>query len=113
LEVIESHLEINAIFANNQNLSKMKETSFDSLIVEIKADDMEMIRNSIKIDPNDLVTKDTIRNVPAGKKRIINVYTVNISGQKIHIDSVKNRVIDIEPKSVNILNVTLIPVCGS
>lgn len=113
LEVIESHLEINAIFGNNQNLSKIKETSFDSLVVEIKADDMEILRKSIKIDPNNLVLKDTIRNVPAGKKRIINVYTVNKSGQKTHIDSVKNRVIDIEPKSVNVLNVTLIPVCGS
>lgn len=113
LEVIESHLEINAIFTNNQNLSKIKETSFDSLIVEINGDDTELIRKCIKIDPNNLVLKDTIINVPAGKKRKVNVYTVNKSGQKTHADSVKNRVIDIEPKSINILNVTLIPVSGS
>ena len=33
LEVIESHLEINAIFTNNQNLSKIKETSFEICLI--------------------------------------------------------------------------------
>lgn len=113
LNVNNSSLEFNVFFPSSNSLQKIKETTFDSLVIEIFGNDTLVLRKCTPINPNAIVCKESLSNVPTGKNRKINVYTVNKSGQTIHTDSEKNRVMDIDP-NVNIsLIITMIPSAGS
>ncbi|MDO5575608.1 MAG: lamin tail domain-containing protein [Fibrobacter sp.] len=113
LNVNTGSLEFNVFFPGNNSLKKIKETSFDSLVIEIFGNDSLLLRKSSSVNPNTIVCKESINSIPAGKSRKINVYTVSKSGQIIHTDSEKTRIMDIEP-NVNIsLIITMIPSAGS
>jgi hypothetical protein len=92
---------------------KKEKTEFDSLIIEISADDMKTIRHSRPIDPEQLFTIDTLLNIPVGSGRIVKVTTVNRAGEIVHEDSAGAHIVKIETNSLTVLSVVLVPVKGS
>jgi hypothetical protein len=108
-------IEVSACIVK-QSLAKESltaQTTFDSLIVEVRGSDCGLIRNAFKIDPLSPVIKDTVRNVPAGTSRTVKIYTVNRNGLVVHIDSTGDKTIRIDPGVSNCIYAVLIPAVGS
>lgn len=95
-----------------QKKSALAATSFDSLVMEISASDMDTLRWSRKVQQQ-LVLKDTCKGIPAGSKRSIKIFTIDKNGSKIHIDSIKNRTVKIDQNTLTVINAKMIPAAGS
>lgn len=93
--------------------SSSLQTTFDSLIIQISASDMESIRISRKIDMSQPLITDTLTRIPAGTGREVNVYTVDKSGTVVHRDSAGVRTVRIDPDASTLLNAVLVPAAGS
>lgn len=93
-------------------LKKVLATYADSLIVEISASDIDSIRWRTRVTQGTVI-KDTVPNIPAGRNRRVNIYTKDRNGIIIHMDSMRNRSVEIIQNTNNIINVTLIPAAGS
>lgn len=94
-------------------LQKMALTTFDSIVVEISGSDMgTAIHYSRKVTPG-LLLIDTCPDIPAGPDRKVKIFTVDRAGDTIHIDSLKNRIVDIDQNTISTINATLIPAAGS
>ncbi|KMQ51742.1 hypothetical protein CHISP_1238 [Chitinispirillum alkaliphilum] len=85
---------------------------FDSLIVEISGDFGQM-REARRIDLLRPTIIDTIGGIPPGTTRQVRVWTVNQSGDTVHIDTEEYRTVRIERGLVSQVDVELIPALGS
>ncbi len=91
----------------------LKQTNFDSLIVEVSGNDMASMRFASTINPQSLFFIDTISRVPVGNERIVNIKTINRAGEVIHEDSSGARTVRIDPNVTTVLQTVLVPVRGS
>lgn len=108
-------IELRALITK-QALPKTKEstqTTFDSVIVEIRSADAGLQHFSIPLSNANPVVIDTLRNVPVGNNRSVTVWTVNNEGAKIHTDSVTSHLVHINSSSITTINATLLPAAGS
>ncbi len=88
-------------------------TSFDSMIVEIDAEDFAApVRKSICLRSS-IASQDTISSIPSGPSRVVKVWTVNTSGAVVHRDSIQSHTVTIEPGVCTPISVNLIPAAGS
>lgn len=86
------------------------ETTWDSLIVRIHADDMDTARHSFPVAMSGIVTQ-TIEHVPAGDDRTIEAWTVDTAGDTIHGKDSEIR--SFQPNETVTVNLILDPVKGS
>lgn len=91
----------------------VKATMFDSLVVELTAEDGEELRFVQSIDPTQPVIADTINNLSAGIDYTVRITTINESGRIIHEDANGVRTVRINPEVVTLLQVVLVPASGS
>jgi hypothetical protein len=105
-------IEVRAMVAPELVMAK-KATTYDSLIVEIRAVDMQAIRFSKKIDSSRPFIIDSFPKIPAGKDRIVTIYTIDRGGSVVHVDSADSKRVDIEPNSSCRINAVLIAAVGS
>lgn len=109
-----SDVEVEVVVADGLGkTAKTDETGFDSLIIEVSGSDMETMRFSSPRKTGELVLRDTLRDIPAGSKRLITVSTINRLGGIVHRDSVGSRPVVIEPGIMAFVQVVLVPVCAS
>lgn len=87
-------------------------TSFENIVVEVSAVDMDTLRYTKKVS-NSLVIIDTINGIPAGNKREVKIYTTDKNGLKIHVDSLKSRLVRIDQNSITYINARLVSAAGS
>ncbi len=86
-------------------------TTWDSIVIVISADDMDTIIASTKFSPSDPYISQEVNNIPAGNKRMFQVYTKTKANTVIHTST--PQVIDIQPSAKTELNFNLVPVRGS
>jgi hypothetical protein len=77
------------IWVENQLSKQQKttETTWDSLIIQISAPDMETMRYSQKVDRNRPAVLDTVEGVPEGKKRLVEAWTCTKAGLMVNYGS--------------------------
>ena len=88
-------------------------TVFDSLIIEVEADDLQPMRFSRAIGSDQALIIDTLSRIPAGSGREIRVSTINTNGETVHVDSFGVRTVRIDPNFTTLMQVVLVPVRGS
>ncbi len=88
-------------------------TVFDSLIIEVDADDLQPMRFSQAIGADQMLIIDTLSEIPTGSGREISVSTINRNGEIVHVDSLGVRTVRIDPNFTTLIQVILIPVKGS
>ena len=86
------------------------ETTWDSLIVRIYADDMDTARHSFPVALSGILTQ-TIEHVPAGDDRTIEAWTVDTAGDTIH--GKDSEVRGFLPNETITVNLILDPIKGS
>jgi|WetSurMetagenome_2_1015567.scaffolds.fasta_scaffold00334_27 hypothetical protein len=90
---------------------KSQATTWDSLIVRITASDMDTLLVSTKFSPSDPYISTTVENIPAGKKRLFEVFTKTKDGTVIHTSVVQT--LDVSQAEKKTLDFKLVPVRGS
>lgn len=91
--------------------SKIEATTWDSLVVRISSSDMDTILKAFKFKGGDSLINCTMSDVPAGKARLIEVWTKNIGNLVIHSSSSKK--VDITAGEVASVVFSLTPKRGS
>jgi hypothetical protein len=86
-------------------------TTWDSLVVRISADDMDTMLSVTKFSPQDPYVTVALEDVPAGKQRLIEVFTKTKSNLIIHVSA--NQTVDISSAEKKVLSFNLVPQCGS
>lgn len=86
-------------------------TIWDSLVVRISADDIDTMLLAFKFNPSNPYISASVENVPAGKKRLIEVYTKTKDNLIIHVSA--GQVVDISSSEKKVLDFRLVPVKGS
>lgn len=94
-------------------LKKLTQITFDSLIIEISAPDMKTIHQAYRITNSRPVVSETIKNIPVGNQRSINIWTVDNDGKIIHQDTGTAPVVQINPNVISQISLTLLPAVGS
>jgi hypothetical protein len=85
----------------------------DSLIIEISGPGMPEFRYGKSFDLSNPVSTQTVQGVPTGTDRTVKVFTVDKTGDIIHIDSIDHKGVRIDAQNVTSLTVMLIPAVGS
>jgi hypothetical protein len=85
----------------------------DSLIIEIMDKEVIVFRSASLFDCSAPISSRTLNNVPVGADQEVRIFTVDKSGSIIHLDSISHRSVRIEPQTVTVLTVMLIPAVGS
>ena len=85
--------------------AQVEATAWDSLVVRICADDMDTMLSVTKFSPQDQYVTVALDDVPAGKQRIIEVYTKTKSNITIHISA--NQTVDISSAEKKVLDFKL------
>ena len=88
-------------------------TAFDSLVVEVAADDMAALRFTRAMSGQQPLVVDTLSGIPAGSARRVSISTVDRNGVTTHVDSMGVRTLRIDPDFTTVLQVVLLPVRGS
>ncbi|HEX7510766.1 MAG TPA: hypothetical protein VF335_05670 [Chitinivibrionales bacterium] len=91
--------------------AKTTATSWDSLIVSITSTDMDTLRRAVKFDASNAYVNFSLTDVPAGKSRSVEVWTINRKGMLIHASLRKK--IDIASGEIKTVDVLLLPKRGS
>ena len=86
-------------------------TTWDSLIVQISAGDMDTMHCGFKFNPSDPYVTASVDNIPAGKKRLIEVFTKTKDNIVIHVSTGQS--VDISASEKKVLDFKLTPLCGS
>jgi hypothetical protein len=86
-------------------------TTWDSLVVVISAADMDTMESVTSFSPQDPYVTVALDNVPAGKQRLIEVFTKTRSNLTIHVSA--NQTVDISSAEKKVLDFTLVPQYGS
>lgn len=107
---LEIQVQLSGGLAKKSGLLK---TEFDSLVVEVHADDMTAMRFTQSINADQYLVIDTLSRVPAGTGREITVKTINKNGVTVHEDSIGVRTVRVDPNYTTIVQVVLVPVRGS
>ncbi|MCU0609605.1 MAG: lamin tail domain-containing protein [Chitinispirillaceae bacterium] len=108
-------LEIRTCIMNSglaKSLEKLATTS-DSLVIEVSGSDITTIRRCIPLLPGQLLRSDTVGAIPSGTDRRIKVFTIDRTGTTIQADSTGSRTVRIDPNTVTLVNVLLVPALGS
>ena len=92
-------------------LSKSQATTWDSLVVRISSADMDTILKAFKFSVGDSLINCTMSDVPAGKARLIEVWTKNVNNLLIHCSP--SKIVDISAGEVTSLVFSLTPKRGS
>jgi hypothetical protein len=92
-------------------LAKKTATTWDSLIIKISSPDMDTIIKSVNFDSADLFINSTITEIPAGKGKLVEVYTKNKKNLIIHSGPGKKT--DLASGEIKTLDFTLVPQRGS
>ncbi|MDG5814629.1 lamin tail domain-containing protein [Chitinispirillales bacterium ANBcel5] len=107
-------LEVRALINNNTSkLAKTVATTFNTINVVVTGNDFDTLRCTIYADPFRPSITDTVRGIPPGTNRTVQVWTSNAEGETIHIDSEPLHTIRIDRGITTRLDVNLIPVKGS
>jgi len=112
--VPEGALEVQVKMVNS--LKKAKATAaiqVDSLVMKVYGENMDTIRFARSLALQQPYLLDTVRGIPAGSRRMVEVFTVNKAGEVIQEDSAGVRIVAIDPSVVVLLPVVLIPKKGS
>ncbi|MBN1759077.1 MAG: hypothetical protein JW863_12205 [Chitinispirillaceae bacterium] len=88
-------------------------TNFDSLIIEVEAEDVPAIRFSKPVTAGQALIIDTLSGIPAGAERTIEVRTIDRNGSTVHEDAAGVHTVRIEPNFTTVIQVVLVPVRGS
>jgi len=107
-------LQVWAHVVQGKGLSKCAKTtatSWDSLVVRITASDMDTLQRSFKFDPSEAYVNFSLSDVPAGKARMIEVWTKNRKGLLIHA-SIRKKT-DLAVGEIQTLDFSLAPKRGS
>jgi hypothetical protein len=86
-------------------------TVWDSCVIRISAGDMDTMLMAFKFGPQDPYVSISLDNVPAGKKRSVEVFTKTKSNVIIHVGA--NQTVDISAAEKKVLEFKLVPVRGS
>ncbi len=86
-------------------------TTWDSVVVSVTGDDMDSVRIAAPLDPGSPFVDEEISGIPAGKNRIVEVYTVNTNGDRIHYD--QHTIREIAPGELVPVSMALRPIRGS
>jgi hypothetical protein len=108
----ELEVQVQVKSALGKKMSRLK-TEFDSLVIEVEADDLQPMRFSRAIGTDQVLIIDTVSRIPAGSGREITVSTINRNGETVHVDSFGVRTVRIDPNFTTLIQVVLIPVKGS
>jgi hypothetical protein len=90
---------------------EVQATTWDSLVVRITASDMDTILKSAKFSPSDPYVSTLVDNIPAGKKRMFEVFTKTKDNIIIHTSV--SQIVDISPSEKKTMDFKLVPVRGS
>lgn len=91
--------------------TKALATTWDSLVVRITANDMDTLLSVAKFGPQDPYISVTLNNVPAGKQRLVEVFTKTKSNLIINVSA--HQTVDISSAEKKELSFTLVPQYGS
>jgi hypothetical protein len=86
-------------------------TTWDSLIVQISSTDMDTMHLGFKFNPSDPYVTAAVDNIPAGKKRLIEVFTKTKDNLVIHVSTAQ--CVDISASEKKVLDFKLLPTKGS
>lgn len=86
-------------------------TVWDSVVVLVTAQDMSPVRFVAPLDPGTSFIDEEISGIPAGKNRVVEVFTVNENGDRIHSDT--HTIREIVPGQVVPVSMALRPIRGS
>jgi hypothetical protein len=88
-----------------------KKTTWDSLVTIIAADDMDTIRDAEEIFTETQIYIDTIRGIPSGSDRCVNLFTKTENDTVVH--ETNEQVVSISTDEIVSLSFWLQPICGS
>jgi hypothetical protein len=86
-------------------------TTWDSLVVRISAGDMDTLLSVTRFSPQDAYLTVVLDNVPAGRQRIVEVFTKTKSNLVIHVSA--SQTVDISAAEKKVLDFKLVPQYGS
>lgn len=86
-------------------------TTWDSVVVSVTGNDMDPVRIAAPLDPGSPFVDEEISGIPAGKNRIVEVFTVNTNGDRIHSD--RHTIREVSPGEVIPVSMALRPIRGS
>lgn len=90
--------------------AKVRFTTFDSVIINISSDGMDPLRYARRLSNSQGNFIDTLNDIPSGESRLVEAYTVNRAGQRIHYGS---GAVNIEAGSIAQLSLYLSALRGS
>jgi hypothetical protein len=97
--------------AQHSNSAKPHATTWDSLMVRISSTDMDTVLRSIAFSSLDAYVNSTLAGIPAGKNRLVEVWTKNKAGLIIHAGA--SRKTDISSGEIVTLDFSLYSKRGS
>ena len=109
----EIHLWVH-VLQQQKGLSKRAKTTattWDSLVVRITSTGMDTLLRTFAFDTADPYVNYTLQGVPAGKGRLIEVWTKNRAGLIIHAS--KGQTVDIAAGEIKTVDFSLLPKRGS
>lgn len=98
---------------NLQKASVIQKTVAESLVVQVVLPNGSPIRYTRELDLTEPFFSDTIQSIPSGTNYPVKIWTVDKSGDTIHIDSVTDRTISIPNGKTTLVRALLIPASGS
>jgi len=108
-------LEIRSRIIQNSLLktNRSAQTKIDSIIVEVSSVKYSVIHHAVPVINNNIVSNDTVSNIPSDDECTVSVWTVDKKGNIIHKDSIVSHTVKVTANAVTQVYANLKPLFGS